>query len=137
MRRTTASSTKNVHLGLLIIRLGLGATFIGHGLPKLLGGPERWESLGKAMENLGITFLPTFWGFMAGFAECIGGLCLMLGILWVPVLLLLIFTMIVATVNHISSGDGFSRISHSLEVGIVFIALLITGPGKHRISKKL
>ena len=137
MRRTTSSSTKNVHLGLLIIRLGLGATFIGHGLPKLLGGPERWESLGGAMENLGITFLPAFWGFMAGFAECVGGLCLMLGILWVPVLLLLIFTMIVATVNHISNGDGFGRISHFLEVGIVFIALLVTGPGKHRISKKL
>ncbi|MGD1890668.1 MAG: DoxX family protein [Cyclobacteriaceae bacterium] len=137
MRRTSSASTKNFHLGLLIIRVGLGATFIGHGLPKLLGGPERWARLGGSMENLGITFLPAFWGFMASFAECVGGLCLMLGILWVPVLLLLIFTMIVATVNHISNGDSFSRISHPLEVGIVFIALLITGPGKHRISKKL
>lgn len=137
MRRTTTASTKNIHLGLLIIRIGLGASFIAHGLPKLMGGPERWEKLGGTMENFGITFLPAFWGFMGGFAECVGGLCLMLGIFWIPILLLLVFTMVVATVQHISKGDGFSRISHPLEVGIVFIALLITGPGKHRISKKL
>lgn len=137
MRRTTTASTKNIHLGLLIIRIGLGASFIAHGLPKLMGGPERWEKLGGTMENLGITFLPAFWGFMGGFAECVGGLCLMLGIFWIPILLLLIFTMIVATIQHISNGDSYGRISHPLEVGIVFIALFITGPGKHRISKKL
>lgn len=136
MRRQTAS-TKNFHLALLIIRVGLGISFIAHGLPKLLGGPERWEKLGGSMENLGVTFLPTVWGFMGGFAECVGGLCLILGILWVPALLLLIATMIVATAMHISNGDSYGRISHPLEVGIVFIALLITGPGKHRISKKL
>nr|WKN39408.1 DoxX family protein [Tunicatimonas sp. TK19036] len=137
MRRNTSTSISNIHLGLLIIRMGLGISFIAHGAPKLMGGPERWEQLGGSMKNLGITFLPAFWGFMGGFAECIGGLCLVLGILWVPALVLLIFTMLVATVVHISGGDGFSRISHPLEAGIVFIGLLITGPGKHRISKKL
>jgi putative oxidoreductase len=135
--RRNISSTKNVHLGLLIMRIGLGASFIAHGLPKLMGGPERWERVGGAMKNLGITFLPAFWGFMGGFAECVGGLCLILGILWVPALLLLIFTMLVAMVSHISNGDSFGRISHPLEMGIVFIGLLLTGPGKHRISKKL
>ncbi|MEM9831891.1 MAG: DoxX family protein [Bacteroidota bacterium] len=137
MRRLTASSTRNLHLGLLIIRIGFGVSFIVHGLPKLMGGVERWEKLGGTMENLGITFLPAFWGFMASFAECVGGFCLILGILWVPALLLLIATMVVAAVMHISNGDGYGSISHSLESGIVFIALLVTGPGKHRISKKL
>ncbi|MEM6842930.1 MAG: DoxX family protein [Bacteroidota bacterium] len=137
MRRLTASSTRNLHLGLLIIRIGFGVSFIVHGLPKLMGGVERWEKLGGTMENLGITFLPAFWGFMASFAECVGGLCLILGILWVPALLLLIATMVVAAVMHISNGDGYGSTSHSLESGIVFIALLVTGPGKHRISKKL
>ena len=136
MRRNT-SSTTNIHLGLLIIRIGLGASFIAHGAPKLMGGPERWEQLGGAMKNLGITFLPAFWGFMGGFAECVGGICLILGILWVPAMLLLIFTMLVAMLQHMSNGDSFSRISHALEAGIVFIGLLITGPGKNRISKKL
>ncbi|MEM8965779.1 MAG: DoxX family protein [Bacteroidota bacterium] len=137
MRRSSTTSSKNFHLGLLIIRIGLGISFIAHGLPKLMGGPERWEKLGGTMENLGITFLPAFWGFMGGFAECVGGLCLMLGILWVPALLLLIATMIVATAMHIGNSDSYGRISHPLEAGIVFIALLVTGPGKHRISKKL
>ena len=137
MRRSSTTSSKNFHLGLLIIRIGLGISYIAHGLPKLMGGPERWEKLGGTMENLGITFLPAFWGFMGGFAECVGGLCLMLGILWVPALLLLIATMIVATAMHIGTSDSYGRISHPLEAGIVFIALLVTGPGKHRISKKL
>lgn len=136
MRRNN-SSTNNIHVGLLIIRIGLGVSFIAHGAPKLMGGPERWEQLGGAMKNLGITFLPAFWGFMGGFAECIGGLCLVLGILWVPALLLLIFTMFVAMMVHISGGDSFGRISHPLEAGIVFLGLLCTGPGKYRISKKL
>ncbi|WKN46246.1 DoxX family protein [Tunicatimonas pelagia] len=137
MLRTSTSSTNNVHLGLLILRLGMGVSFIAHGVPKLMDGPERWEQLGGTMANLGITFLPTIWGFMGSFAECVGGLCLVLGILWVPALLLLTFTMIVATAMHISNGDSYSGISHPLEAGIVFIGLLVTGPGKHRVSKKL
>ena len=37
--------------GLLLLRIGLGAMFIWHGAPKLVGGPETWTRLGGAMAN--------------------------------------------------------------------------------------
>ena len=59
----------NLPLGLLILRIGIGIMFMLHGAPKLLGGPEQWEKQGRVMQNLGIDFLPAFWGFMAGFSD--------------------------------------------------------------------
>ncbi len=29
-------------VGLLILRVGIGIMFMGHGLPKLIAGPEKW-----------------------------------------------------------------------------------------------
>ena len=107
-----------------------------HGAPKLMGGPEHWEQLGGSMANLGITFLPAFWGFMGGFSEFVGGLCLVLGIFWVPACLLLIMTMIVAAVMHISQGDPFPRYSHPVEAAILFTSLIFIGAGRYRLSKK-
>lgn len=110
--------------------------FLVHGVPKLLGGPERWESLGNNMQYLGVTFLPAFWGFMAGFAEAVGGLCLILGIFYIPACILLTITMIVATIRHLATGDGIGGASHAIEAGILFFSLIFIGPGKYRISRK-
>ena len=125
----------NLPLGLLILRIGIGIMFMLHGAPKLLGGPEQWEKQGQVMQNFGINFLPTFWGFMAGFAEFAGGLCLVFGILWVPACILLLLTMIVAATMHISKGDGFTGYSHAVESGILFVSLIFIGPGRYRIRK--
>jgi len=73
-----------MHLGLMIIRLGLGIAFMIHGAPILMGGPEKWQVLGGAMGYLGINFLPTFWGFMAAFSEFFGALFLILGLFFKP-----------------------------------------------------
>ena len=56
-------------VGLLIIRVGIGGIFMGHGFPKIMGGVELWTRLGGSMSMLGIDFLPAFWGFMAAFSE--------------------------------------------------------------------
>ena len=37
----------------------------------MAGGPERYEELGGAMANIGITFAPMFWGFMAAITELV------------------------------------------------------------------
>jgi hypothetical protein len=64
-------------LGLLIARLGFGLGFVYyHGMPKLMGGAERLETTGAAMQYLGITAAPQFWGLAAGLAESGGGLLL-------------------------------------------------------------
>ncbi len=123
--------------GLLFMRAGLGIMFIFHGYPKLFGGPETWERLGANMSNFGIHFAPAFWGFMAAFAEFFGGILLIFGLLFTPALILLILTMTVATVSYIADGQGIMGASHPLKVGIVFVGLLFTGPGKLSLDSLL
>ncbi len=127
----------NFNVGLLILRIGTGIAFMIHGAPKLLGGPERWEQIGGTMKVVGISFAPAFWGFTAGFAEFVGGLCLLLGIFWIPACVLLVGTMMMALTMHLSNGDKFSTYSHALEAGILFISLIFIGAGRYRLSRKL
>ncbi len=122
------------NLGLLILRVGLGLSFMMHGWPKLAGGQEKWEQLGGAMSTIGIAFFPIFWGFMAAATEFFGGLFLVLGILTFPSLLLLLFTMIIATIVHVSRGDSYSTISHALELAIVFLSMICLGSGKYTLK---
>lgn len=128
---------KKFDLGLLFLRVGLGVIYIFHGFPKLMGGPERWEAVGGAMSNLGIDSFHMFFGFLAATAEFFGGLFLILGLYTLPVLLLLICTMFVAVFTQIAREAGFPGIAHPLSLMIVFISLLLTGPGKHSLDHKL
>lgn len=124
--------------GLLILRIGLGVMFMVHGWPKISGGPEKWLALGEAMNHLGISFAPAFWGFMAAFAEFFGGLLLLVGLLARPATFLLAFTMLVATVMHLKSGHDFvPKVSYPLELMIVFLGLLLLGPGRISLDHKL
>lgn len=121
-------------VGLLVLRVGLGLSFVVHGWPKLTGGVETWEKLGGTMAGLGITFAPTFWGFLAAVTEAVGGLLLALGLATRPVAAALAFTMIVAAKMHLDAGDGFRGYSHAMEDGIAFLALVLMGPGRHSLD---
>ena len=124
---------KHLDLGLLIARIGMGAGFLYyHGWAKLMGGPERWEGLGGSMARFGIDFFPTLWGFLASFAESIGALLIVFGILFAPMSLLLAITMFVAWTGHIASGQGTP--GHAFKNMIVMIAFLFTGPGKYSVD---
>lgn len=122
--------------GLLILRLGLGAMMMVHGLPKIMGGPAGWEGLGGSMKVVGIDFLPTVWGFLAAISEGLGGFLLILGLFFRPVNMLLVFTMIIAALVHFGKGDGLDGAGHAIELGIVFLSLIFIGPGKYSIDKK-
>lgn len=123
--------------GLLIIRIGLGIMFMVHGFPKLAGGPAMWEGLGGSMKLVHIDFFPVFWGFMAAVAEGIGGLLLILGLFFRPATILLIITMCIAALVHLSNPkEGLGEASHAIELGIVFLGLLFIGPGKYSVDKK-
>ncbi|MCK5427530.1 MAG: DoxX family protein [Thermodesulfovibrionia bacterium] len=129
--------SKYRNIGLLILRIGIGCMFLFHGAPKIFGGPEKWEQLGMAMSNVGIQFMPVFWGFMAAFSEFIGGICIILGLFFRPVCILLTITMIVAAAMHLGKGDGLRGASHAIEAGIVFLSLILIGPGKYSLDEKL
>lgn len=141
----TANSTSFFHryytdLGLLILRLGIGLSMLlFHGWGKISGGPERWEGIGGQMANLGIDVFPVFWGFMAAFSEFFCSAFLVLGIFFRPAAFLLIGTMFVASIRHLSlpagePGSGFSGASHALEFLTVYVALFLIGPGRYKLA---
>ncbi len=123
--------------GLLVLRIGIGISFACHGYPKLTGGPETWEKVGKALELMGIHFAPTFMGLLAALSEFGGGLLLVVGLFARPACFFLLCTMIVATTMHIKSGDSFTTYSHALEAGILFLSLILIGPGRYSIDQGL
>lgn len=123
--------------GLFILRVGIGAMMMVHGFPKLSGGTEMWAGVGKSMSIIGINFLPVFWGFMAAATETIGGFLLLLGLFFRPVSILLLFTMVIAALVHLSDPkQGLNEASHAIELAIVFFSLIFIGPGKYSIDKK-
>ena len=141
--RILSSRPVAVDVGLLIVRLGVGLiTLTIHGWGKISGGPDLWARLGSHMGNLGITFLPGFWGFMAAFAEFGCSILLILGIFFRPAATLLAFTMLVAALRHLNlpadeARSGWSGASHALELLAVYLGLLFAGPGRYAIANFL
>lgn len=129
--------SKYKDFGLLFLRIGIGGMFIFHGAPKMFGGPEGWERIGASMAIVGIKFVPVFWGFMASFSEFIGGICIILGLFFRPVCILLTITMTIAASGHLSRGEGLRRAAHAIENGIVFLSLIFIGPGKYSLDEWL
>jgi len=122
--------------GLLIMRVGLGAMMIVHGLPKINGGPNTWTNLGLSMGHVGIHFMPMFWGFMCAITETIGGLFCILGLWFRLVSMFMIINFIVAAVSHLSeAGATVAEASHAIELAFVFFGLMFTGPGRFSVDR--
>jgi len=123
-----------VDIGLLVLRVGLGAMMLFHGVPKLLGGPQKWEKLGGAMTHVGIDVWPTVWGFAAALTETLGAVLLAVGLLTRLNASLLLATMVVAAAMHLGKGDGVAGASHAIEDGIAFLTLLLAGGGRYSVD---
>jgi putative oxidoreductase len=111
--------------------------FIMHGLPKIQGGAEVWEKVGSAMQYVGVHSFFTIWGLLAAVVEVGGGVLLFAGLLFKPTVIALIIIMAIAANMHIALNQGLEGASHALELGIVLLSLLITGPGKYSIDNSL
>lgn len=119
--------------GLLFLRVGVGLSYIMHGKDKIFN-PDGWAGLGGAMANFGVTFAPTFWGFMGAFAEFGGGILFVLGFFFRPAAAMMAFTMLVALTMHLAKGDNFGTYSHALEMGFVFVGMMFVGAGRLSID---
>ena len=123
-------------IGLLILRIFPGVVmFLNHGLNKISAGIAKWERLGVALTDLiGFESLKIFFGFMASYAESIGALFIMLGLLTRFSSFLLFFTMMVASLKHYFEGE-FSELAFIY--GCIYFALIISGPGKYSVDNIL
>lgn len=131
----TVALNKYRDAGLLILRIGIGCMFIYHGFPKIFGGPQMWTNVGlMAMPGLGIKFAPAFWGFMAGFSELVGGILIIFGLFFRIACALLLITM--ATAAHMQlTSRGMLAASQPIEDGILFLSLILIGPGKYSLDE--
>ena len=133
MRRifSTSFSPSNIHTALLLLRVVVAAFMLTHGLPKLMnmmsGNSKFGDPLGLGKDlSLGLTV----------FAEFVCAILLMLGLATRLALIPLIITMLVAAfVAH--ADDPFGKKEMALLYLVVFITLLITGPGKYSIDNAL
>ena len=121
----------------LVLRFMLGLTLLfSHGLPKITA-PDRWEREGQAMANLGITFAPVFWGFMAGATETLAGILLLVGLAVRPSALIILFVMFVAALqNVVTQGNLLGGRAHPVDAAAGLISLLILGAGAYSLDRK-
>ena len=120
-------------LGLFLIRLAVAVVFIFHGAQKLFGwfgGPGLEKTAGFFEQ--GGSPLPQVSAVLAGAAEFVGGLSMLLGIAMRILILPTIFTMLVA-IFHVHWDKGYS-LEHGgyefpLTLALVMLGLVFTGPG--------
>jgi len=130
------SLTKFRDQGLLFLRVALGCFYIyAHGWRKLAGGVHEWREIGAAVHYVGIHFAFVFWGLMAALSETVGNVLFILGCLFRPACLMLLFTLCVAVAFHVRSGQGWAKASEALELAILYFSLLFIGPGKFSVDK--
>lgn len=131
----TSFIDKQKDTGILLLRLftGIGFVFV-HGWGKIFGGPELWTTIGKSMANLGITFAPGFWGFMASASEFGGGILILFGLFTRSASAFMAFTMVVAAITHLSRLDPWNRVIYPAEMLGIFLCLLFVGAGKYSLD---
>lgn len=122
--------------GLLILRAGVGAVFLGiHGLPLLSDGAPGWTRVGRAVSCLGFSGGYLWWGMAAMLAMTLGGACLILGFCHRPAALALTLTMGVASIWRYHPFGGFESAAYPLTMTVVCVSLFILGPGKYALDK--
>ncbi len=118
----------------LTLRIPVGVIFVAHGAQKLFGlfGGYGLEGTGQWMESIGLA--PGYlMALLAGGAEFIGGLALLLGLFVRPASALLAVTMLVAIFSvHFSKGLFMSNngYEYALALLAVSVSLLFSGAGR-------
>jgi putative oxidoreductase len=128
-------------VGLLVLRLVLGVIFIGHGAQKLFGsfGGPHISGFAKMLEQLGVR-PATPMAILAGLAEFVGGILVMLGFLTPLAAVALIGVMIVALLTvHLRNGFFNSNGGYEFNLALAGMALtlLIAGAGAYSLDGTL
>lgn len=125
--------------GTLVIRIGIGITFIALGIPKLIGGVSEWTSIGSSMANIGLplkAFYPAF-GLAAALAEVLGGLAILIGFGYRIAAFFLFCTMVVASATLFDrfGTDMWFTAMWPISMAFFFLGAMFTGPGTLSVQK--
>jgi putative oxidoreductase len=110
-------------LGLLIIRIVIGLTFIGHGVQKLFGwfGGYGPKGTGGWLESIGIR-PGILMAVLAGLLEVVGGILFAAGFLTPLAAAIIIVTMLVAIIK-VHGSNGYWVTANGIEYNVVLIAV--------------
>jgi len=112
-------------LGLLIIRLAVGLTFVGHGAQKLFGmfGGHGLKGTGGFFDSIGIKPGYTM-ALLAGLFELVGGGLFVLGLLTPLGAILIVITMLGAIVK-VHGPNGFWNTAQGYEYNFILIVIAV------------
>jgi putative oxidoreductase len=130
---STQSTTSLVDVGLLILRIGVGATMLQAGLRKAFD-----FSTAVGFMEAGGWRLPTFAAFMVTAAETAGGIGLLLGLLTPLAACGVVAAMIDAWAVNVSAAAFWSdpfNVPFLIAVGAA--ALLFTGAGSYSVDARI
>jgi putative oxidoreductase len=126
-------------VGLLLLRVIVGALFVGHGTQKLFGwfGGHGLDGTGAWMESLGFR-RGRVWAAVAGLAESLGGLLLALGFL-TPLAAAAIVGVMTTAVLAVHLRNGVWNSDGGYELPLVYAtaatAIAFTGPGAYSLDR--
>ncbi|WP_025763281.1 DoxX family protein [Dyadobacter tibetensis] len=124
-------ASKLADTGLLFLRSGISLLMMGHGLQKLMGYLDGKRTFA---DPIGMGQEATL--MMAIFVEMICSILLILGLFTRAILIPLLITMVVI-VFVVHAPDEFKVKEPAFMYGLVYLALLFTGPGRYSVDQML
>jgi putative oxidoreductase len=127
-----------INLGLFLIRLVVGLTFMGHGAQKLFGmfGGYGLKGTGQWLESIGIKPGTTM-ALLAGLSELVGGALFAAGFLTPVGAFLIVVTKLVA-IFTVHGKNGYWATANGFEYNLILLAVAVgvalTGPGAYAIG---
>ena len=127
--------------GIFLLRLVLGAAMIVNGSRKVIPrggfhGGNSFAALQQYVNNIATLGIPHWLGYVSAFAEFAGGMFLVLGLLTRFFAFLVAINMIVA-IAAVDYHRGYAGAQYPLALASVAIMLLLAGPGKAALDRKL
>ncbi len=116
---------------LTLLRIALGVVFVAHGSQKVLGifgGP----GLSGFATWIGQYGIPSYLGYLAAFAEFIGGILLLLGV-YAELGALIVMPVMAGAILFVHKSHGFfiqhNGFEYVLCLMVMLFSIIIAGPG--------
>ena len=131
-----SSQERRISFGLLFMRVGLALLLLIHSLPRLIGGTAQWKSVGTALNFINPGIPVEILGLAVSLLESLAGVSLLTGYLFRVSCALMTLVFGLFFFNYMQIGYRTLTL-FSLGLGMVFIGLMNTGPGRYAVSVKL